>query len=352
MTVADLDVRTSSVSELSRHVGYVFQEFDNQLVSPTVFEEVAFAPLNYGLEDYRERVSRTLETLDLEGLEDRFVWELSGGQKHLVALAAALSLDPEILVVDEPAAQLDPINARETYDRLARLNRERGKTVVTIEHQTEFIAEYCDHVVLVDDGTVSWKLPVDKALNRLDDLRAQDIHPPQVTRIADRVLDDGDRLPVTLADAITQFTEQASESAVRTDGSAADAQPADRRSEPVISFDDVTHTYQTLRSGTRTVLDDLSLDLYPDDRIALVGSNGAGKSTLLQLITGLETPDTGTVTVDGVDTGTVLPERLADDVVYVHQNPEEMFIDDSVRADVATISRTGAIPTGRNASTT
>ncbi|MBZ6495162.1 ABC transporter ATP-binding protein [Natrinema longum] len=335
VTVADLDVQTSSVSELSRHVGYVFQEFDNQLVSPTVFEEVAFAPLNYGLEDYRERVYRTLETLDLEGLEDRFVWELSGGQKHLVALAAALSLDPEILVVDEPAAQLDPINARETYDRLARLNRERGKTIVTIEHQTEFIAEYCDHVVLVDDGAVSWKLPVDEALNRLDDLRAQDVHPPQVTRIADRVLDDGDPLPVTLTDGITRFAEHASETAVRTDGSAADAPPADRRSEPVVSFDGVSHTYQTLRSGTRTVLDDLSLDLYPDDRIALVGSNGAGKSTLLQLITGLETPDTGTVTVDGVDTGTVLPERLADDVVYVHQNPEEMFIDDSVRADVA-----------------
>ncbi|ELZ09276.1 cobalt import ATP-binding protein CbiO 1 [Halovivax asiaticus JCM 14624] len=335
VTVAGLDVRTSSVSELSRHVGYVFQEFDNQLVNPTVFEEVAFAPLNYGQADYRERAHRTLAMLDLDGLEDRFVWELSGGQKHLVALAAALSLDPEILIVDEPAAQLDPSNARETYDHLARLNGAQGKTVVTIEHQTEYIAEYCDHVVLVEDGAISWKLPVDEALNRLDDLRAQDVHPPQVTRLAERVFDDDGELPVTLRDGIDQFADRISETEDRSDGAVAKTATVDRRSEPVISFADVSHTYQTLRSGTRTVLDSVSLDLYPDERVVLLGRNGAGKSTLLQLITGLETPDTGIVTVDGLDTESVLPEQLATEVVYVHQDPEEMFIDDAVRADVA-----------------
>ena len=331
VTVAGRDVSESSVSELSQHVGYVFQEFDNQLVSPTVFEEVAFAPMNYGREDYRERVHRTLDLLDLDGLEDRFVWELSGGQKHLVALASALSLDPDILVVDEPAAQLDPVNARETYDRLATLNEDHGKTVVTIEHQTEFIAEYCDSVVLVEDGVVSWKLPVKTALNQLEDLRSQDVHPPQVTRIAERVLDDDGPLPVTLVDGLAQFTDQSVDAEVRTDG----APKTNPVGEPVISFDNVSHSYETLRSGTKDVLDDLTLDVYPDERVVLVGSNGAGKSTLMQLVTGLETPDEGTVTVDGTDTAGVLPEQLAEEVVYVKQNPEEMFIDDSVRADVA-----------------
>ncbi|SFS97213.1 ABC transporter ATP-binding protein [Halostagnicola kamekurae] len=332
VTVAGLDVPNSSVSELSRHVGYVFQEFDNQLVNPTVFEEVAFAPINYGKEDYRERVHRTLDLLELDGLEDRFVWELSGGQKHLVALAASLSLDPEILVVDEPAAQLDPVNARETYDHLARLNEDLGKTVVTIEHQTEFIAEYCESVVLVEDGAVSWKLPIEKALNRLGDLRSQDVHPPQVTRIAERVFDE-QRLPVTLRAGTNRLEELLPEEMPTTTSESSGS--LDRNADPVVSFDGVSHSYQTLRSGTRDVLDDLSLGLYPDERVALLGSNGAGKSTLLRLITGLETPDEGTVTVDGIDTDTVLPERLAEDVVYVHQNPEEMFIDDAVRADIA-----------------
>ena len=330
VTVAGHDVAASSVAELSQHVGYVFQEFDNQLVSPTVFEEVAFAPMNYGHEDYRERVHHTLDMLDLNGLEDRFVWELSGGQKHLVALAAALSLDPDILVVDEPAAQLDPVNARETYDRLAALNENHGKTIVTIEHQTEFVADYCDSVVLVEDGVVSWKLPVESALNQLDALRAQNVHPPQVTRIADHIFDDESQLPVTLADGVDRFTDYDFDG-VRTDGAAEPASSGD----PVVSFDDVSHSYDTLRSGTKDVLDGLSLDVYADERVVLVGSNGAGKSTLMQLVTGLETPDDGTVTVDGTDTTGVLPEQLAEEVVYVKQNPEEMFIDDSVRADVA-----------------
>ncbi|WP_423746570.1 ABC transporter ATP-binding protein [Haladaptatus sp. SPP-AMP-3] len=331
VTVAGHEVPSSSVSELSRHVGYVFQEFDNQLVSPTVFDEVAFAPLNYRKEDYRERVHQTLNLLDLDGFEDRFVWELSGGQKHLVALAAALSLDPDILVVDEPAAQLDPVNARETYDHLARLNDAHGKTVVTIEHQTEFIAEYCDSVVLVEDGAVSWKLPVEKALNQLSDLRAQDVHPPQITRIAEQVFGDEADLPVTFADGLDWFTDRATTAGGEPDTKTELSQQMD----PVVSFDDVSHSYGTLRSGTKQVLNGLSLDLYPDDRVVLVGSNGAGKSTLLQLITGLETPDAGTVTVDGTDTDAVLPEQLAEEVVYVKQNPEEMFINDSVRADVA-----------------
>ncbi|QIB74301.1 ABC transporter ATP-binding protein [Halogeometricum borinquense] len=331
VTVAGHEVPSSSVSELSQHVGYVFQEFDNQLVSPTVFDEVAFAPLNYGKEDYRERVHQTLDLLDLDGLEDRFVWELSGGQKHLVALAAALSLDPDILVVDEPAAQLDPVNARETYDHLAHLNDAHGKTVVTIEHQTEFIAEYCDSVVLVEDGAVSWKLPVEEALNELSDLRAQDVHPPQVTRIAEQVSGDEADLPVTLADGLNWFTDHTTTATGEPDTQT----ERSHRGDPVVSFDDVSHSYGTLRSGTKQVLDGLSLDLYPDDRVVLVGSNGAGKSTLLQLITGLETPDAGTVTVDGIDTDAVLPENLAEEVVYVKQNPEEMFINDSVRADVA-----------------
>lgn len=331
VTVAGHDVSESSVAELSQHVGYVFQEFDNQLVSPTVFEEVAFAPMNYGHEDYRERVHRTLDLLDLSGLEDRFVWELSGGQKHLVALAAALSLDPDILVVDEPAAQLDPVNARETYDRLATLNDAHGKTVVTIEHQTEFIAEYCDSVVLVEDGTVRWKLPVKTALNQLDDLRGQNVHPPQVTRIAECVFDSAHPLPVTLADGIELFTGSGGNAGARTDGPS----KVNRKGEPVISFSNVSHSYDTLRSGTKDVLDTLSLDVYPDERVVLVGSNGAGKSTLMQLVTGLETPDEGTVTVSGTNTEDVLPEQLAEEVVYVKQNPEEMFIGDTVRADVA-----------------
>lgn len=334
VTVNGTRTRDASVSELSRDVGYVFQEFDNQLVTPTAYEEVAFAPMNYGQADYREKVETTLSTLGLEALADRFVWELSGGQKHLLALAAALSLDPDVLVIDEPAAQLDPVTAIEVYDHLARLNSEQGKTIVAIEHHTEFVAEYCDSVALVDNGAVSWKRPTQVALNKVGDLREQSVHPPQVARIAERTFDGEQELPVTIDDAVSLFGRVCKED---TEANHADqTYPEERATDaPIISFDGVSHGYRTLRSGTETVLHDVSVEFHPQERIALIGANGAGKSTLMKLITGVETPNRGTVSVAGTQTSDVLPETLAEDIVYVHQNPEDMFIADDVRSEIA-----------------
>jgi energy-coupling factor transport system ATP-binding protein len=344
VTVAGTDTRESDVAELSREVGYVFQDFENQLVQSTVRDDVEFAPLNHGLEDYAERATRALETVGLADLDDRFVWELSGGQQHLVALAGVLAMDPTFVVVDEPAAQLDPHNARETYEQLRRLNEEQGMAIVVIEHHSEFVADYCDEMVLVSDGGVAWKEPVEEGLNRLDDLLAHDIHPPQVTRIADGLplssatLLDG-RYPVTVDEAAAAFpaaTAARDGPPTAADGGAGGSRPApDGPGDPLVELSDVGHGYPTLREGYNRVLDGLDLTFTAGDRVALIGANGAGKSTLLRLITGLESPDEGTLAVLGRDTSETLPEELADDTVYIHQNPEEMFVEDTVRKDVA-----------------
>jgi energy-coupling factor transport system ATP-binding protein len=341
--VAGIDTRESDVAELSRRVGYVFQDFENQLVQSTVREDVEFAPLNHGLEDYAERATRALETVGLRDIEDRFIWELSGGQQHLVALASVLAMDPEFVVVDEPAAQLDPRNAHETYERLRWLHEERDKTVIVIEHHSEFIADYCDEMVLVSAGDVAWKEPVEVGLNRLDDLLEHDIHPPQVTQIAERLPDgygtlDTGRYPVTVEEAVEAFPAPG-RPAARATPDGGDAHPRrsapDAPRDPLITIEGVSHGYPTLRQGYNRVLADLDLEFHAGSRVALVGANGAGKSTLLRLVTGLESPDEGTITVLGRDTNETRPEELADDTVYIHQNPEEMFVEDTVRKDVA-----------------
>lgn len=333
VTVCGSDTRNASVAELSRDVGYVFQDFANQLVQSTVVRDVSFGPLNHGDADHRARALEVLELLGIDHLSDRFVWELSGGQQHLVALASALATDPEILVVDEPAAQLDPHHASDVYERLRRLNDRHGKTVVAIEHRTEFVAEHADRVALVADGAVEWTRPTSAALSRLDDLRARDVEPPQVTRVAARLgrTDEDGHYPTTVREGAATF-------AGLTDAADGDADSVGTErsvDDPLVTFDGVTHSYPTLREGRERVLDDLSVAFGRGERVALVGPNGAGKSTLLRLVTGLERPSSGTVSVDGVDTSEALPERLADSVVYVNQNPEEMFIADSVRDEVA-----------------
>ena len=119
------------------------------------------------------------------------MWQLSGGQTHLLALAGAVSLQPDILILDEPIAQLDPVHADRIYEVLRELNEHHGKTIIVIEHHTEYIADYCKHVMLMKDDQMCWMLPTAEALQRVEELEACNIFPPQVTQAAHRLRQQG-----------------------------------------------------------------------------------------------------------------------------------------------------------------
>ncbi|WP_178024348.1 ABC transporter ATP-binding protein [uncultured Paenibacillus sp.] len=350
-----------TVAQLSRRVGYVYQDFDNQLVRPTVLDEACFAPLNYGLPDYKDRALHALELCGLTHLQQRYIWELSGGQKHLLALAGALSLGAEILIVDEPVSQLDPSHARQVYEVLRELNQNHSKTIIVIEHHSEFIADYCQEVCLLDQGRVLWKRPVSEALNCLDDLERLGIQPPEVTQAAAYLAALQDTnipmrrnpnekqptqaiYPITTEAAIPYFKRQLLTLAEETSGPWANASflstddehhPNDAQRNPVIQFNGASLNYRTIRKADRTVLHGIDLTLYEGERIALIGNNGAGKSSLLKLIAGIAKPSDGNVDVLQQDTRSISIEQLSRDVAFVFQNPEDMFIEDSVRKEIA-----------------
>ena len=186
-----------NVATLSKSIGYVYQDFENQLLRPTVIDDASFVPLNYGLKDFKERGEWALQVTGLLDLAKEFVWQLSGGQKHLLALAGALAMKPKVLIVDEPIAQLDPQHAKTIYDVLKTLNEKYGTTIIVIEHHTEFIASYCKQVVLMDQGRIIWKKGVREALCSVDDLVQRQIFPPQVTQAAHGISQDGN-YPITL----------------------------------------------------------------------------------------------------------------------------------------------------------
>ena len=149
--VEGLDTRESDVGTLAQKVGYVYQDFENQIVRPTVLDDASYSCLNYAFPDYLERGRTALKQCGLEGREEEYVWQLSGGQTHLLALAGAVSLQPDILILDEPIAQLDPVHADRIYEVLWKLNEHHGKTIIVIEHHTEYIADYCKHVMLMEE---------------------------------------------------------------------------------------------------------------------------------------------------------------------------------------------------------
>ena len=186
----------TDVGQLAQTVGYVYQDFENQIVRPTVLDDASYACLNYAYQDYEERGRQALALCGLQGKELDYVWQLSGGQTHLLALAGAVSLGPDILILDEPIAQLDPGHADAIYEVLKELNQKHGKTIVVIEHHTEYIANYCRNVLLLKDGKVEWKLPTQQALQRVEELQACNIFPPQIT-VAGFALQQQGRLPKT-----------------------------------------------------------------------------------------------------------------------------------------------------------
>ena len=343
--VGGQDTWDSTVGQLSTEVGYVYQDFQNQLVRPTVRDEISFGPVNFGLRDHAERTAEAMDALGISELADRFVWQLSGGQAHLVALASVLALRPRTIVVDEPAAELDPARARALYQQLARLNREQGITVITIEHHPEFIAEFARSVVLMAEGAPVWHLPVREAMHRSADLAAHGIPAPSVVRAADLLGVPG--TPLTVAEAAeavaahrpatdpTPPTTPAATPPVSTPHTAGPSAPV------VASLQSVSHGYRSVGGALTPVLRELSLDLHEGERVALVGSNGAGKTTLLKLLTGLTVPRSGEVVVDGVNTRTRSAVQMAEAVAYLYQHPQQMFLQDSVRKDV------GMFPLGR-----
>jgi len=353
VTVDGQDTYESTVAELSSKVGYVYQDFQNQLVRPTVRDEVSFGPLNFGHEDYAERTDEALEHLGIAHLRDSFVWQLSGGQAHLVALASVLAMRPSVIVVDEPVAELDPARAREIYLQLRELNERHGITVITIEHHAEFVAEFAHSVILMAEGAPVWHLPVQEAMNRHRDLEQHGIPAPDAVALSALVLGEDEDVALDVPSAVEilrphvvrGFTATAPDTAPATATITATdrqletapdaAHPAGTERELVASLRGVEHGYRSIGGALRTVLHPLDLDLHAGEQVALVGTNGAGKSTLMKLLTGLIVPRQGTVEIGGVDTRSRSASALADRVSYLYQRPQQMFLRDSVREDVA-----------------
>ncbi len=157
------DVRKrSDLDEVRRKVGFLFQDSEDQLFSPTVREDVAFGPLNLGKSgsEASQIVDETLAWLGLGGYADRISYDLSGGEKRLVALATALAMKPEVLLLDEPAAGLDPRARAELIELLARI----GGTQVISSHDMEFARATCLRVAVMDNGKLIAEGPTDEIL--------------------------------------------------------------------------------------------------------------------------------------------------------------------------------------------
>jgi len=214
VTVAGMNTMKHTVADLSLKVGLVFQEPTNQFsgVSTRVDEEVAFgmSMMGFQREEMLRRISDALKEVGLEGLEERSPFELSGGQQQRLAIATVLAVRPEVIVMDEPTAQLDPVGKTEVLETMRALNRE-GYTIIVAEHEIEELATFADRIIALNEGRILFEGPTRAVLTRIEELKKIGVDPPSVTELSHVLAQRADlkpeAYPITLDEAIALYRD-------------------------------------------------------------------------------------------------------------------------------------------------
>jgi energy-coupling factor transport system ATP-binding protein len=301
---------------LSRAVGFVFQDPEAQMVTGRVEDEIAFGMEQLGVPPItmRKRVEEMLDLLGLAQLRHRETATLSGGERQRVAIAAALALQPRVLVLDEPTSQLDPRGAEDVLAALARLNEDLGLTVVLAEHRLERVANHADRMVLLRPDTSLIDSEPREILGVIDPVMT-----PPLVRLG-RAL-DWQPLPLSIKEgrrfAAAGAVPASPSGLARAHGAA------------VLSLHGVCAGYER-----RSVLRNLTMDVHEGELVALMGRNGSGKTTLLRTVMGFQTATAGQILVAGRDTARLEPADLARDIGYLPQNPSALLFADTVRDEL------------------
>ena len=335
--IAELDDRLS-VSE----IGFVQQNPDNQIVTDKVWHELAFGLESLGLDNasIKRRVAEMASFFDIQGWFRKNVTELSGGQKQLLNLASVMVMQPKVLILDEPTAQLDPIAASEFMRTLYRINRELGTTVIISEHRLEELFPMADRVIVMEAGRIAYcGRPEDVGISLAEDSNPMFYGLPAVMKIYAQT-GAGGKCPMTIRDGriwleslLGEPEEKAYDKKDEKEKSREYKKEKKKKTdeEYIIDARDVYFSYGR-NSGE--VLRGLNLRVKKGEWYCLMGGNGAGKSTTLKVLCGILKARRGNVTIDGLDIKRAGSELFEGRLAMVPQNPQALFTEITVEEEL------------------
>ena len=322
LTIKGKEARELDIFERSKIIGTVLQDSDAQFVGLTVAEDIAFALENdaVGVDEMKRRVKAVADLVDVGGHLTHAPHELSGGQKQRVSLAGVLVDDVDVLLFDEPLANLDPATGESAIELIDRIWKDENKTVLIIEHRLEDVLHRgVDRVILMDDGRILADMTPEQLLCS-DLLQKTGIREPlYITALKYAGLTVTPDMRPAHIETLTLSEEQKAQ--VRDWFDCVESPQKPGRGDSLLDVRNVSFAYN---SGHQA-LKDVSFSIRKGELTAIAGRNGAGKSTMCKLICGFEIQQQGTILLKGEDSAEMSIKERGEHVGYVMQNPNQMI---------------------------
>lgn len=316
---------------LSKTVGTVLQDTDGQFIGLTVAEDIAFVLENDCMEEEKmhKRVDAIAEIVDVKNLLHHAPGELSGGQKQRVSMAGVMIDDVDILLFDEPLANLDPATGKRAIALIDSIQKEQNKTILIIEHRLEdALYKDVDRIVVVGDGTIVADMTPDELLSG-DILKQQGIREPLYVTALKHA---GCEIAAKDHPAHVETMDFAPYQAKVQDWFASAAHPLkEKRKEQVLAVEHLSFAYD----DKHPILHDIDFSVQKGEMLSIVGKNGAGKTTLSNLICGFYEPSEGRILLDGQDISPLSIKERGERIGLVMQNPNQMISKAMIYEEVA-----------------
>ena len=341
LTVGGRNAENLSLFDLSKVVGTVLQDSDGQFIGLTVAEDMAFALENDCMDqkDMKALVDRVAQLVGVSGVLGHAPYEISGGQKQRVALGGVMVSGVDVLLFDEPLANLDPAAGKKAVELIDEIQKRTGCAVIIIEHRLEDVL-HCpvDRVVLMGEGRILFDGDPDSLLCS-DLLQKSGIREPlyvTALKYAGVPLDRDQRLSYLPELRLTEEDRRRV-----ADWFFAQPEPkGEKAKKELLRAENIDFTYE----GGHHALKGISASIAEGEMLSIVGTNGAGKSTFSKVLCGFEIPQKGTLTLSGEDLSAYSIKERADRIGYVMQNPNQMISKTGIFDEVALGLRNRGVP--------
>lgn len=326
-------IKSINQRQEASEIGYVMQNPQNQIVTDKVWHELAFGleNLGYPTEQIRLRVCEMATYFGINNLFDKNTADLSGGQMQLLNLAAIMTMQPRLLILDEPTAQLDPISASDFINTIKKINKDMGITIILIEHRLEEVFHSADKVLILDEGSILFFDKPDKITDKMNlkEFNKISLALPTSIRIF-KEFNIKSCCPLTIRDARRFLSENFNSSniPIKDKENVHDY----KKDNVIIELKDIWFRYE---KEDVVIIKGISFKIYKGEILSILGANGAGKTTLLSLLAAFKKPYKGKIKLDNKD---ILKyksyELYKGNIGFLPQNPQTLFMMDSVIEDL------------------